>query len=48
MLLLRGELEESKKDLNIILAYLAKKKARGQENESRKINLHSSKPSGNL
>lgn len=46
--LLRGQLEEGKKDLGIIVGYLTKRKAKGSEGESRRTVLESTKVSGKL
>ena len=45
---LRGELEESRKDLGIIMSYLAKRKAKAAEGETRRVMLNSTKASGKL
>lgn len=46
--LLRAELEESRRDLGIIVSYLAKRKAKASEAEGRKTVLNSTKASGKL
>jgi hypothetical protein len=46
--LLRGQLEEGKKDLGIIVGYLAKRKAKASEGESRRMLLDSTKVSAKL
>lgn len=42
------ELSESKKDLNIIVNYLNKKKLKTLENSNRKATLNTTKASGKL